>query len=278
MNRSLKQHTLSCPYTIMGILNVTPDSFSDGGRYNAPSRILQQCGRMVSEGAQIIDVGGESSRPGANPVSQQEEIDRVIPVIRKIREKYPNLLISVDTYKSRVAEQALQNGADWINDISALRFDPEMAGVVSHYGCPVVLMHMQGTPRNMQQCPQYHDVVGEVKDFLAERVREAIKHNILPCNIIVDPGIGFGKALQHNLQLLQNLSSIVELGYPVLLGASRKSFIGSICGEKKPDNRLGGTVATSVWGYLQGAAVFRVHDVEANRQALEMICELQPGR
>lgn len=275
MRGDLYKDILTRPFTLMGILNVTPDSFSDGGLYLSSSVIMEKCRQMVLEGAQIIDIGGESSRPGASPVSPEEEIERVIPVVQLVRGHFPDITISVDTCKSKVAYQALENGADIINDISALRFDPEMTDVLRHFGCPVVLMHMQGTPRNMQQNPHYDDVVAEVCDFLIERSCYAREKGICKEKIIIDPGIGFGKTLEHNLLLLRHLRTIKKTGYPVLLGTSRKSFIGTICSEKEPLQRKGGTVATTVWGYLQGIKMFRVHDVAANFQALQVVREIE---
>ena len=254
----------------MGILNVTPDSFSDGGDFLNPERAVEQAVTMLDEGAQIIDVGGESTRPGSDPVSPEEELRRVIPAIRGILETRPEAIISIDTYRTTTAGAALEAGAHIVNDVTALRGDPELANLVADAGCPVVLMHMLGEPKTMQREPRYENVVREVQDFLAARAERAGDAGVEPENIILDPGIGFGKALEHNLALLNHLDSIGELGYPVLLGASRKSFIGRLSGLEAAKDRVAGTVATSVLGYERGATFFRVHDVRANREALEV--------
>jgi len=259
----------------MGVLNITPDSFSDGGLYTTSSSIEHKCRQMVSDGADIIDVGGESSRPGSEPVEEEKEMERVIPVIQHLRRQFPETLISVDTCKSNVAYQALQNGADMVNDISALRFDEEMIDVITGFRCPVILMHMQGTPRNMQQAPSYSDVVQEVAAFLKERAMYVCNKGVPKDYILIDPGIGFGKTLTHNLQLLHHLGEITEVGYPVVLGASRKSFIGAIDNEKDPLKRVGGTLSANVWAYQHGVSLFRVHDVQENRQALRVMHQLQ---
>jgi dihydropteroate synthase len=254
----------------MGILNVTPDSFSDGGDFLAPEQAARKAASMLEEGARIIDVGGESTRPGSDPVSHEEELRRVIPAIRGIAEAHPEAIISVDTYRAATAEAAIEAGASIVNDVTALRGDPELAGIVAGAGCPIVLMHMLGEPKTMQKEPHYEDVVREVREFLAARAAHAEASGIEAENIVLDPGIGFGKTREHNLKLLKNLDAIAELGYPVLLGASRKSFIGKISGLEEAKERVAGTVATSVMGYERGAAFFRVHDVRANREALEV--------
>ena len=254
----------------MGILNVTPDSFSDGGDFLDPEKAVAQAAAMLDEGARIIDVGGESTRPGSEPVSPEEELNRVLPVIEKILEDYPNTVISVDTYRAATARAALEAGAHIINDVTALRGDPEMAGTIADAGCPVVLMHMLGEPKTMQQDPHYEAVVREVRNFLAERAAYAEESGIAPENIILDPGIGFGKTLGHNLALLKNLDVIADLGYQILVGASRKRFIGEISGAEKAKDRVSGTIATSVLAYERGATFFRVHDIRANREALEV--------
>lgn len=254
----------------MGILNVTPDSFSDGGDYLASETAVTRAATMLEEGAQIIDVGGESTRPGSDPVSPEEELRRVIPTIHGILDTRPEAVISIDTYRAATAEAALEAGAHIVNDVTALRGDPALANLVADAGCPVVLMHMLGEPKTMQQEPHYEDVVREVRDFLAGRAEHAEAEGIDPENILLDPGIGFGKTTEHNLALLNHLDSIGELGYPVLLGASRKSFIGRLSGLEAAKDRVAGTVATSVLGYERGATFFRVHDVRANREALEV--------
>lgn len=262
--------TLGPGPVLMGILNVTPDSFSDGGDFLNPERAAEQAVTMLDEGAQIIDVGGESTRPGSDPVSPEEELRRVVPAIHGILEARPEAIISIDTYRAATAGAALEAGAHIVNDVTALRGDPELANVVADAGCPVVLMHMLGEPKTMQQEPRYEDVVREVRDFLAARAEYAEAAGVEPENIILDPGIGFGKTLEHNLALLNHLDSIGEPGYPVLLGASRKSFIGRLSGLEAAKDRVAGTVATSVLGYERGATFFRVHDVRANREALEV--------
>lgn len=255
---------------VMGILNVTPDSFSDGGEFSGVEAAVARAKQMLDEGAGIIDIGGESTRPGSEPVASKEEIERVVPVIRGILAERPDTTISVDTYHAATAEAALDAGARVINDISAFRSDERMAGVVARAGCPLILMHMLGEPRTMQQDPRYDDVVSEVRQFLSERAEAAVSAGVKPENIILDPGLGFGKTVEHNLALIESLDSIVDLGYPVLFGASRKRFIGSVSGIEEASGRLFGTVAASVLAYERGASIFRVHDVRANREALEV--------
>ncbi len=253
---------------VVGILNVTPDSFSDGGDFLDPEAAAEHAAAMLDEGAEILDLGGESTRPGSDPVSQEEEIRRIVPVLERILAVRPGAVISVDTYRAGTATAALEAGARLINDVTALRGDPRMASVVKEAACPVILMHMQGEPKTMQREPHYEDVVREVRDFLAGRAEYAVAAGIRPENVIVDPGIGFGKNLEHNLDLLQNLDAIVDLGFPVLIGASRKTFIGSITGVQEAKVRAFGTVATTVLAYERGATFFRVHDVRANSEAL----------
>jgi len=251
---------------LMGILNVTPDSFSDGGRYADPKTAIAHGIQLAREGADIIDIGGESTRPGARPVSAEEEKGRVLPVLRELRREV-SIPLSVDTYKMEVAQAALAEGADVVNDISALRFDPAMASLVAREKVPVVLMHMQGTPRTMQQRPRYQDVLAEVKDFLAGRIRFALESGIELDRIIVDPGIGFGKELEHNLELLKGLSTLVSLGRPLLVGPSRKAFIGKLLGLAS-DSRLEGSLAAAVAAVLGGANIVRMHDVKEARRAI----------
>ncbi|MGI9048581.1 MAG: dihydropteroate synthase [Rubrobacteraceae bacterium] len=253
---------------IFGILNVTPDSFSDGGEFSKRDVAVARAASMLDEGADVIDIGGESTRPGSEPVSPEEEMRRVVPVIRGILEKHPRAIISVDTYRASTAVAALKAGARILNDVTALRGDPEMARAVAEAGCPVVLMHMLGEPKTMQRDPRYRDVVAEVRDFLAARAEHAISAGVASENIIFDPGIGFGKTLEHNLTLLNRLDEVVSLGFPVLLGASRKGFLGRISGVEEARDRVFGTVATSVMSYERGATFFRVHDVRPNREAL----------
>jgi dihydropteroate synthase len=253
---------------VVGILNVTPDSFSDGGDFFDPEAAARHAVAMLDEGAGILDLGGESTRPGSDPVSPEEELRRVIPVIERILAARPGAVISVDTYRADTATAALEAGARLINDVTALRGDLRLASVVEEAACPVILMHMQGEPKTMQNEPHYEDVVREVKDFLAQRAEYAISVGVRPENIILDPGIGFGKNLEHNLALLRNLDAVVDLGFPVLVGASRKRFIGEISGVQEARERVFGTVATTVLAYERGASYFRVHDVRANREAL----------
>jgi dihydropteroate synthase len=250
----------------MGVLNVTPDSFSDGGKFFDVERAVEHARAMTQAGADIIDVGGESTRPGAVPVSADEELRRVIPVIEQLRD----LLVSVDTTKAVVAEQALAAGAQIVNDISALRFDPRMVEVVRNAGAGVVLMHMQGTPQTMQASPHYDDVVTEVHAFLAERIAFAESRGLKKSQIAVDPGIGFGKTVEHNLRLLAHLEQILQLGCPVMIGVSRKSFIGRVLG-RPAEQRLAGTTATMAWAVAKGASLVRVHDVAETVDAVRMI-------
>jgi dihydropteroate synthase len=257
---------------VMGILNVTPDSFSDGGRFFALERAVEHARRLTAEGADILDIGGESSRPGAQPVPEEEELRRVVPVIRAIRQESA-VPISVDTYKAAVAEAALEAGANIVNDISALRFDPRMVTVVARARVPVVLMHMLGEPRTMQQNPVYTDVVREIKEFLAERIAFARAHGIE--RILIDPGIGFGKTVEHNIEILRRLGELQGLGCPLLIGTSRKSFIGrlgSTTAEPLPiHERLEGTIASTVIAVLNGAQIVRVHDVASMKRALAIV-------
>lgn len=250
---------------IMGILNVTPDSFADGGRYAQPRQAVDVALKMVDEGADIIDIGGESTRPGSDPVSVEEELRRVLPVIEEISGK-TLIPISIDTYKSEVADRALQAGASIVNDISGMAFDAAMASVVARYGATAVIMHMRGTPKTMQYHPVYDDVVREVVDFLERQCEKARSAGIQ--QLMVDPGLGFGKTVQHNIALMQNLSALHEVGYPVLVGPSRKSFLGSIL-DLPVDERLEGTAAAVALCIRNGASVVRVHDVkEMKRVAL----------
>ncbi len=260
--------TLPARPLVMGIINITPDSFSDGGNFFAPEQAADQFQRLVDEGAEIIDLGGESSRPGAEPVDVGEEWRRIGPVLSRVVGNSP-VPISVDTYKAEIARRALDAGAAIINDISALRFDPEMADVLAAGSASVILMHMQGTPRNMQKNPVYHDVVTEVNDFLTTQASVALAAGLPPEKIIVDPGIGFGKTLAHNLYILQRMKELAKMGYPVLIGASRKSFIGRISGANE-QNRLAGSLAAAVLAAQAGINIVRVHDVRQTRQALEI--------
>jgi dihydropteroate synthase len=260
---------------IMGIVNVTPDSFSDGGRFFAADDALAQALTLVREGAAIVDIGGESTRPGSELVTLDEEVRRVLPVVEALAGSV-GVPISVDTMKAGVARRTLAAGAALINDVSALRFDDELVDVVAETGCPVCLMHMQGMPRTMQDDPRYDDVVDEVLRFLEERMAFALARGVREEQIMVDPGIGFGKTVAHNLALLDGLERFSTLGRPVLLGASRKRFLGAILGAE-PAGRAIGTVATTVMGYLAGAQVFRVHDVKPNFEALRVALAVREG-
>ena len=260
---------------IMAVLNVTPDSFYDGGRRLDADQAITAGVAMAASGADIIDIGGESTRPGAAAVSEAEELGRVLPVIRGLR-KEVRLPISIDTYKSAVARAALDAGADIVNDISALRFDPAMAALVAQEKVPVILMHMQGTPRTMQTDPEYADVVREVRDFLAAQLYEAMDGGISPEAIVIDPGIGFGKTLDHNLQLLRGLPVLAALGQPLLVGVSRKTFIGKIL-NLEPDQRLEGSLAAAVAAVLAGANLLRVHDVGETARAVRVADALRFG-
>ena len=245
---------------IMGILNVTPDSFSDGGLYADPARALDHAREMVSQGADIIDIGGESTRPGADPLAEEEELLRIIPVIERLSSELV-LPISVDTYKSSVAKKALEAGASIVNDISGLRFSPDMARVIADYGAAVVIMHIKGTPRDMQVNPVYHDVIGEIMGHLEESAGIARKAGIDRNRIMIDPGIGFGKTLEHNLAILERLDEFRALGFPIVLGTSRKRFIGTVLDIAEPKDRIEGSAATAALGIQRGAHIVRVHDV-----------------
>ncbi len=252
----------------MGIINVTPDSFSDGGLFLDRERAVRRGLELAADGADIIDVGGESTRPGSLPVTEEEELGRVIPVIRELRPR-TGALISVDTSKAAVAAAAVEAGADIINDVSALRADPAMAGVVAASGAGLVIMHMKGTPRTMQLNPEYDDVLAEVRDFLEARIRAAEAAGIPRERVIIDPGIGFGKNLEHNLDLIARQDLFLEIGRPLLMGISRKSFLGRILGLP-PEERLEGTIAVSVLCVQKGADILRVHDVKQVARAVKV--------
>ncbi len=258
---------------VMGILNVTTDSFSDGGKYLDIDKSANRVDEMIRQGADIIDVGGESSRPGAKPVSADEEAGRVIPVIRMIAKRHPGAPVSIDTYKPEVAEEALLAGAVMINDISGLR-DPAMVKLAAKSRAPVVVMHMKGTPGTMQKNPMYKDVVKEITGFFKERLKTLSSNGIR--KIILDPGIGFGKTGNHNLAILHNLDKMTALGYPVLVGLSRKSFIGSALSRGVDDREIG-TLAANVMAVSKGASVIRVHDVAMNLQAARMADCIRKG-
>ena len=253
---------------VMGILNITPDSFSDGGHYVDTEQAIAHAKAMVDAGATLIDIGGESSRPGAMPVPAAEELARVVPVISALADAV-DVPISVDTYKARVAQHALEAGAHLVNDITALNGALEMAAIVAEMGAGVVLMHIQGTPRTMQQAPHYDDVIGEIQQWLRERIQFAEASGIAPERIIIDPGIGFGKTTAHNLEILKRLDVLRELNKPMLIGTSRKSFIGNVL-ELPVEARVEGTVATVCWAIAHGADIVRVHDVKPVARAARM--------
>lgn len=258
---------------VMGILNITPDSFSDGGDFFSTEQAVDRARRMVEEGADLIDLGGESTRPGAAPVSAQEELDRVIPVIERINGEL-SVPVSVDTSKPEVMRAAVAAGAVLVNDVQALR-TPGALDAVSSLGVPVCLMHMRGQPRTMQQAPHYEDVVAEVKAFLRERVAAATAAGIARKNILVDPGFGFGKTLQHNLQLLKRLEEFADMDLPLLVGISRKSMIGVILDGAPVDQRLYGSLAAGVMALDRGAAILRVHDVSATVDAIRVFTAMR---
>jgi dihydropteroate synthase len=251
----------------MGILNLTPDSFSDGGKFNSLNNALYQTEKMIKEGADIIDIGGESTRPFSEPVTLEEELERVIPVIEKINKEF-DTIISIDTYKSRVAEESLKNGAKIINDISGFTMDAEMENVALKYNATSIIMHIKGTPKNMQTDPFYKNVVKEVYDFLDERVKHLKKIGIK--DIIIDPGFGFGKSLDDNYILLNKLTEFKKIGCQILAGVSRKSMIGKVL-DIPIDERLPGTIALNTIAILNGARIIRVHDVKENYQAVKII-------
>jgi len=266
---------LAAPPVLMGILNVTPDSFSDGNSHADVDSAVAAAVKMVEEGAALVDVGGESSRPGAKPISLDEELRRVLPVVTALAPKLPGM-VSVDTYKAEVAKQSLEAGALMINDISALRMDPQMVDVVRDANCPVVLMHMQGDPQNMQDAPVYEDVVGEIYDFFVERLNWAVDSGLDERNLLIDPGMGFGKTHEHNLEILRNLSAFRSLGRPIVLGASRKRFLGEIAGIDDPVGRDWATAATSVLAAREGAHILRVHQVGINAEAARVARAIFP--
>jgi len=263
---------LSHAAKIMGILNVTPDSFSDGGKFFGLDAAVSHASELIAEGAEIIDVGGESTRPGADPVSLEEELRRVIPVIEKIRSEFPSVLISVDTYKAQTARQAIRAGADIINDITALRADPEMINVVLEGGAAVVLMHMQGMPKTMQLAPYYQEVVSEVMGFLKDRCDWLVQRGVDRERIAIDPGFGFGKRLADNIKLMRNLEAFAALSQPLLIGVSRKSGLGQLSGDRALPaiRRIWPTVALTCLLREKGAHLLRVHDVKPNLEALRM--------
>lgn len=254
---------------IMGILNLTPDSFSDGGRFNTIDKALVQAVNMIEQGADIIDMGGESTRPGAAKVTVEEEIARVVPVIEALSKK-TDIPISVDTYKPEVARRSLEIGASIVNDISGLRFDQKMGSVIARYKAGLVLMHIKGTPEDMQQDPQYEDLLGEIKSYLTGSIQIALDAGVKRSAIAIDPGIGFGKTVEHNLSLIKNLAYFKDLECPILVGVSRKSFIGKLNNDIPADERLPGSLAAAILAVQNGASIIRCHDVAETKQALRM--------
>ncbi len=263
-----RTHPFSGGPHIMGVVNVTHDSFSDGGKFYNADKAIEHGLELVQQGASILDIGGESTRPGAQAIDVGEEIARVVPVIEGLAGKVKN--ISIDTRNAKTMEAALKAGASVINDISALSHDSQSLSVAAEAKVPVFLMHSQGAPVDMQKNPQYLNVVNEVFEYLQQRIRICETHRIDAQMLVVDPGIGFGKTLEHNLLLLRNIKEFHALGVPILLGASRKSFIGKLSGEEDPKNRLPGSLASVLWGHSQGVQIFRVHDVKETVQALKI--------
>lgn len=245
---------------IMGVLNITPDSFSDGGKYFSKNSAIIHALKLINEGSDIIDVGGESTRPGASPLTIEEEITRVIPVIKEIRKLSKNILISIDTYKSEVAKEAVKYGANIINDISGLVMDDRMVHIAAELDVPVIIMHLKGTPMDMQLNPTYENLISEITEFLRTQIQYALKNGVKKHNIIIDPGIGFGKTIEHNFKIIANLEKFKKIGFPILIGPSRKSFIGNLL-KLPPDKRLEGTAASIAIGIVNGARIVRVHDV-----------------
>jgi dihydropteroate synthase len=265
----LKTLDLSARTHLMGVLNVTPDSFSDGGKFFKLEEAVKQGFKLAEEGVDMIDIGGESTRPGSEPVAIEEELRRVIPVIEELTKRI-QVPISIDTYKSRVAKEALDSGASMVNDISGLRFDPGMKKVIAEYDVPVVLMHIQGTPKNMQESPKYENLLEDIKSYLNESISTAAEAGIKEDRIIIDPGIGFGKTLEDNLKILKNLNEFTELGRPVMIGVSRKSFIGKIL-DLPTDERLEGSLASMAVAIMNGANILRVHDVKESKRVAKLV-------
>jgi len=260
--------------SFMGILNATPDSFSDGGSFVDIDKALYHCKRMIEEGADIIDIGGESSRPGSDGVSLSEELDRVIPIIEKVKEEF-DIVVSIDTVKSEVARIAVfEHGVDIINDISALKGDENMARVVSESDVPVILMHMKGKPKNMQDKPFYDDVLAEIEDYFEERIGFSVNHGIKKENIILDPGIGFGKRLEDNVNIIKGISKFKKFNLPILIGLSRKRFLGEISGEVRPIDRDYETAMANIISIQNGASIIRTHNIAATIRSMKIFDEL----
>lgn len=256
---------LSSP-KVMGVLNATPDSFSDGGEFNTLDSALKQIKRMVNEGADIIDVGGESTRPGSDPVSKKQELERVIPILKKAIPKHPDILFSIDTTRFSVAKEALELGTHFINDVSGLQREPKLAGLAADYGAGYILMHSLWPPKTMQQDPQYEDVTEAILSFFKRQVNKAEQEGLN--NLILDPGFGFGKTVQHNAKIINNLQAFKEMGFPLMVGASRKSTIGKILNDRPVDDRVTGTVAVHYHALMRGANIIRVHDVKEAKDSV----------
>lgn len=272
--RIVKAHSLRTPVElirlkVMGVLNVTPDSFSDGGRFVRPEISVDHALEMAAQGAEIIDMGAESTRPGSRGVSAAEQLRRLLPVLRAFRTQ-SRTPVSIDTQSAKVAQACLDAGANIINDISAMRHDPRMAGTVSKAGCEIILMHMRGTPRTMQRNPAYKDVVAEIILFFKQRLAASDKAGIARSSILLDPGIGFGKTLAHNLEILKRLSEFKALQCPLVVGVSRKGFLGTMTNEPAAEKRVAASVAAAVWAAVQGAEILRVHDVAEHKAALRV--------
>ena len=263
-------HNQSLRTLIMGIINVTPDSFSDGGKFFTLESAYEQSLKLIKDGADIIDIGGESTRPGSKSITLEQELDRTIPLITAINSNFPETIISIDTTKSKVAEQAILSGANIINDISGLSYDKDMGRVVSKYDVPLVIMHMQGRPETMQDAPFYNNLIEDIKSFFEERIGYATQFGIKKNRIILDPGIGFGKSFEDNFKLINNLKSFCDFKLPILIGPSRKSFIGIALNEE-PEFRLEGTLAAVAAGILRGAGIVRVHDVKQIKKVAKII-------
>ena len=288
MNKPGSKHTLNMRLTlrdkvldlseprIMGVLNVTPDSFSDGGQFNDLDRALGHIGLMIGQGADIIDVGGESTRPGSDPVTEETELARVVPVLERAIPEFPDTLFSIDTTKHRVARKALQLGVHLVNDISGLQKEPRLADLCAEYEAGCILMHSQGNPKTMQQNPEYGDILEDIREFFEKKSALARAKGVK--SIILDPGIGFGKTLEHNLKILANLNYFMEAGYPLMIGVSRKSMLGNILGDRPVDDRLIGTVAAHYDTLVQGVRIIRVHDVKEARDSVRVYTALEQHR
>jgi len=270
-----KKFDLISDTLVMGIINVTPDSFFDGGKYNHKDQAVKRISEMIADGADIIDIGGLSSRPGSKPISLEEELKRTIPVVRSVSNNF-DTLISIDTYRSEIALEAISAGAHMVNDISAFSMDKNMAGMVADKGASITLMHMQGKPESMQKNPQYENIIDEIYEYLDGKASAAIGAGISPDKIVLDPGIGFGKTLTHNLSILNKISEFRYMKYPIMIGASRKSFIGDIL-DLPAEDRLEGSLAAAVWSVINGANILRVHDVAETVRSVKIARSIMSG-